>query len=681
MRRGERDSNGNWLILIDLHWGGAWGKMPVMRHRLAVSLRLCLLLFLVCPLVVFAGTDSFRFAFLSDTHVGSGTGAADLRATVRDLNAMTGLSFVIISGDITEYGSREQLRLAKEILDGLSLPYHLIPGNHDTKWSESGATDFPRLWKADRFVFDCGPFRFIGMHQGPIMKMGDGHWSPQDARWLEQTLNKLRSKDQPVVFVTHYPLDAGIANWYVVLDLLKKHNTQVVLCGHGHANRQMEFEGVPGVMGRSNLRAARPAGGYNLVEVKDGRMSFCERITRQRTGAAWTSVTLGKHNYAADTNQYPRPDFSVNERFAGVTERWSFQTGFTIASTPAVWNGLGIVGDASGTVYAFDLKSGKVRWRFKARGAVYSTPAVGSQAELKTGSAPSGAAGIDLRAEAGRGRSRASGALVVFASCDGSVYALNAATGKRVWRFVTERPVVASPSVAGGRVYIGSSEGKFRALDLSTGKLLWEFTGLEGFVETKPLVHEGKVIFGAWDGHLYALDADTGRLLWKWQGDRPGTLLSPAACWPVAAKGKVFIVAPDRKMTAVSAADGQQLWRTGQYVVRESIGLSEDQSRFYVRGMNDYFYGFSTSAPAPEKVWEVNAQFGYDINSGMLAEKGGVVFYGTKNGLLFALDGRTGAIEWEHKFGVGVMNTVAPLSASEVLATDFDGKVAVVERR
>ncbi len=655
--------------------------MPVMRHRLAVALRLGLLLFLVHPLVAVAGTDSFRFAFLSDTHVGSGSGAADLRATVRDLNSMPGLSFVVISGDITEYGSREQLRLAKEILDGLSVPYHLIPGNHDTKWSESGATDFPRLWKADRFVFDCGPFRFIGMHQGPIMKMGDGHWSPQDARWLERTLRRLRPKDQPVVFVTHYPLDDGIANWYVVLDLLKKHNTQVVLCGHGHANRQMEFEGVPGVMGRSNLRAARPAGGYNLVEVKDGRMSFCERIPGGPTGAPWASVTLGKHNYAADTNRYPRPDFSVNERFAAVTERWSFHTGFTIASTPAVWNGLGIVGDASATVYAFDLKSGKVGWGFKAHGAVYSTPAVGSLAGPTTGSAPSGAASIDLRGDLGPGWIESGRGLVVFASCDGSIYALNAATGKKIWRFKTQRPVVASPAIASGRVYIGSSEGKFRALDLAKGKLLWEFTGVEGFVETKPLLYDGKVIFGAWDGHLYALDADTGGLQWKWQGDRPGALLSPAACWPIAAKGKVYIVAPDRRMTALSAADGQQLWRTSQYVVRESIGLSADQDRFYVRAMNDYFYGFSTSAPAPEKLWETNAHFGYDINSAMLAEKGGVVFYGTKNGLLFALDGRTGAIEWEHKFGVGVMNTVMPLSAGAVLAADFDGKVTVVERR
>ncbi|PWU19187.1 MAG: metallophosphoesterase, partial [Verrucomicrobia bacterium] len=142
-------------------------RRPGLLLKSSIAVWLCLV-----PLFVFATPASFRFAWLSDTHVGSATGEEDLRAAVRDINAMTNLSFVMHSGDVTEYGSRDQLRLAKELLDGLKLPCHVVPGNHDTKWSESGATDFGRLWKEDRFVFEEGGFRFIGLHEGPIMKMG-----------------------------------------------------------------------------------------------------------------------------------------------------------------------------------------------------------------------------------------------------------------------------------------------------------------------------------------------------------------------------------------------------------------------------------------------------------------------------------------------------------------------------
>ncbi len=606
----------------------------------------CIGLVLLTSSLLGAQTN-FQFILLSDTHVGSTTGEEDLRATIREINALTNMSFVILSGDVTEYGARAQLQLAKQLLGELKIPCYVVPGNHDTKWSESGATDFPKLFGDERFHFEYGGYQFIAIHQGPLMKMGDGYWSPQDVRWLKETLQAMRDPNQPVIFITHYPIDDGIANWYEVLDLLKHYNTQVVLHGHGHANRAFIFEGVPGVMGRSNLRARGPVGGFNVVTIKDGVMSFSEFNPGTGEKPAWTTVALKQHNYAADTNHYPRPDFSMNQKFANVRPRWEFNTGFTIASTPAVWENSAIIGDASGAVYSFDLKSGKVRWKIQTPGAVYSTPCV-------------------------------SGDRVFFAGTDGAVYCLRAATGAQVWRHATDRPIVACPWVVDGQFYVGSSEGRFRALDPETGKVRWEYEGLSGFVETRPLVADGKVIFGAWDGRLYALDAKTGLLAWRWEGDRGGALLSPAACWPVAANGKVFIVAPDRKMTAINIKNGQQIWRTGEYGVRETLGLSEDGQRVYARAMNDFIYAFSSSAETPELLWKTNAGFGYDINSAMMVEKGGTVFYGTKNGVILALDGRTGTIKWEHRIGSGVVNTLVALSPREILATDFGGLVTVL---
>jgi outer membrane protein assembly factor BamB/predicted phosphodiesterase len=594
-----------------------------------------------------APSASFSFAWLSDTHVGSANADDDLLASVHDINSQTGLSFVVVSGDITEYGSEEQLKKAREILGALKIPFHTIPGNHDTKWSESGATDFPRIFGADRFVFEHAGYRFIGMHQGPLMKMGDGHWAPQDVRWLREQL-AATPPQQPIVFITHYPIDDGIANWFVVLDLLKAHNTQVVLCGHGHASRGMLFEGIPGVMGRSNLRARQAVGGYNVVELQGERMTFAERVPTGETKPPWHTVELRQRAVAADTNQYPRPDYSLNHVYSQVRQEWVVNTGFTISSSPAVAEKLAFVGDASGVIRALDVRDGHEKWRFKTGGAVYSTPAV-------------------------------SAGLVVCGSTDGSIYALKASSGRKAWAVATLRPIVACPVIANGTVFIGSSEGTFRALDLKTGKTRWEYTGVQGFVETRPLVYQHRIIFGSWGQRLYALEAKSGALAWSWKGDKAGALLSPAACWPVGAQGRVFIVAPDRMLTAIDATSGAQIWRSGEHVVRETIGLSQDASRIYVRDMNNYFRAFSTTGDTPVKLWEANAGFGYDINSAMMIEKDGVVFYGTKNDVLYALEGTTGKVLWAHKLGTGVMNTVAPLSASEVLVTDFDGRVALIK--
>jgi outer membrane protein assembly factor BamB len=607
------------------------------------------------------GRAPLRFAWLSDTHVGSDRGADNLLASVSDINAQAGLSFVLVTGDITEMGSYANFRRAKDILDGLRVPYHIIPGNHDTKWSDSGGSDVARLWGADRFAFESGGFRFIGLSQGPILRMGDGHWAPQDVRWLEGLLAEPGGTAKPTIFVSHYPLDESIANWYVVLDKLKTIPTVAVLFGHGHRNVAMDFEGLQGVMGRANLGTKEVSSGYTIVEVGPRAMTFAER-TAGKTGAPWHRIELEKGGLpivaagrpaggaggpGKAATPLPRPDFGVNSLYPQVRVRWRFDAGWTIASSAAIAGETVVFGDASGAVRALRIADGSIAWEFKTDDPVYSTPAIG-------------------------------GDRIVFGGTDGTIYALDARTGTPAWKTVTGGPVVACPRVDGGVVYIGSSDHVFRAIDLATGRTIWSHDGIEGFVETKPLVAAGLVVFGAWDGRLYALDAKTGRSVWTWIGERASPFYSPAACWPVAANGRVFIVTPDPCMTAIDLATGREIWGTDNWAVRESIGLSEGGQRVYVRTTEDIIAAISPSADGAESVWETNAGFGSDINSAQLVEKDGVVFYGTKDGLLLALDGATGVVKWKHRVGVGLLNTVTPLSGREVVVTDFDGRVSLV---
>jgi 3',5'-cyclic AMP phosphodiesterase CpdA len=99
-----------------------------------------LALVLLFPFLVCSQQGSFRFAFVTDTHIGSPNGAAeeDLRRTVQDINEQKDLAFVLLTGDITELGTQEELLLAKKILDSLKIPWYIIPGNHDTGWRVVG---------------------------------------------------------------------------------------------------------------------------------------------------------------------------------------------------------------------------------------------------------------------------------------------------------------------------------------------------------------------------------------------------------------------------------------------------------------------------------------------------------------------------------------------------------------
>lgn len=585
--------------------------------------------------------QQLKFAWLTDIHIGYPTSAEDLTQSVIDINSAKDIDFTIVSGDITATGTLEELSLAKSILDKLKKPYYIIPGNHDTKWSESGCTDFIKLWGNDRFVFENQSLLFVGLHEGPRMRMADGYFAPEDLKWFDSLFKTKSDSVKPMIFITHYPLDESIANWFEMTKRLKTLNTKVVLFGHGHTNKIYNLEGIPGVMGRSNLRAKEENGGYNFVEIKNDSVFFYEKNNSKENYSRWHSISISEKLNFTETKF---PDYSINNFYPNVKLKWQYNTGYTIGSSAAVSDDNIFVGDASGKFYSLNINDGSVQWTFKSNNAIYSSPAVSSD-------------------------------YVVFASTDSSVYCLNKNDGKLIWKFKTNAAVLGSPIIHNNIVYIGSSDKTSRAINLQTGKSIWQFSELNGFVECKPALKDDKIIFGVWDEHLYCLNANSGNLIWKWKGDREGKFYSPAACTPVISNGIVFIVAPDRQMTAIDIESGKQFWRTGKYQVRETIGISEKGDKIFIRTMNDTILALPSSKDLQEPMWITDCKFGYDISSAQITEKDGVIFYPTKNGVIYSLDSSNGNILWKHKITNGYINTITAISKNQIIATDFDGNI------
>lgn len=590
----------------------------------------------------------FRFAFISDTHIGSPNGSAeeDLRRTVQDINAMSDIAFVVLTGDITELGTNVEIKLAKQILDSLDVPWYIIPGNHDTGWSESGGVSFNTVFGNDKFSFEYSGIRFLGCASGPYVRMSDGHVPRSAINWLDKELATLRPQ-QPVIFLNHYPIDNGLDNWYEITDRLRHYNTWAILCGHGHANKAMDFEDIPGVMGRSNLRAKKETGGYNLADVRNDSILFSERRPLTQTLEAWTGVRIETRQFVKD-KKFIRPDYSMNDKYQHVKEKWRYASEANVISTPAVDGNNVIVGNQDGKLLCLSLNEGKLKWDFHTGGAIFSSPAVSK------GNA-------------------------VFGSCDGSIYCINSKTGKLNWKKETAAAVLGSPLISNDTVFIGGSDHSFRALDLHSGRLLWKSEGLQGPVVSTPVLHDGKIIFGAWDRHLYALDKRNGSRLWTWNNGSTVRNFSPAACIPVIHDGVLYIVAPDRYISAIDVTDGKTLWRNNDATVRESIGISADGKWIYGKTMQDTIVAYATSRERQSAAWRLGCGFGYEHVPSMLIEKGGNVFFGTKNGVVYAIDPVKQQLVWSHKIDNSMVNTVRVLDKQRLVVSTMDGKIVLLQ--
>jgi outer membrane protein assembly factor BamB/Icc-related predicted phosphoesterase len=616
------------------------------NHRIPASLGIMgglILFFFFWGGVIHA--QSLRFAHITDTHVGSNLAAEDLIRTVDDVNRLSDVDFVILSGDVTEFGSDEELLQAKQIMDRLNKPWYVLPGNHDAKWSESGNNSFVRIFGSEEFVFEKGGFLFIGTASGPNMRMAPGLVPREQVVFLDSIISNMGNPDQPIIFVNHYPLDESLSNWYIMTDQLKSRNIKATLLGHGHRNKLFNFEGIPGIMGRSNLRAEKDTGGYNLATIDRDTIFYAERTPGGKTHPVWCKVALTGPDLRKDTISWPRPDYSVNEKFPQVKKVWEIQDNSDIGTGISNSGNYAVYANTKGTIVVIDNRSGEIKWKYQTSGKIYSTPAISE------------------------GR-------VICASTDSLIYCLSLESGILCWKFRTGKAIVASPAIDDHSVYIGSSEGIFRCLDLKTGKLNWEFKGVNNFVESRPLIWQDKVYFGSWGNTFYALNKKTGTIKWK-REKYTNRMLSPAAVWPVAANGKVFIVAPDRHMTTLDAQTGTEIWDSDKYSCRESIGISLDGELVYIKNMTegnvDAFY---TNADKQKLAWECKAELGYEIAPSPITENENLVFVPTTNGIVCAIDKQMHQVGWKHKLSNALINMILPVSPSRVLVSTLDGKVA-----
>ncbi len=156
-------------------------------------------------------------------------------------------------------------------------------------------------------------------------------------------------------------------------------------------------------------------------------------------------------------------------------------------------------------------------------------------------------------------------------------------------------------------------------------------------------------------------------------------LYSPAACWPVVFGNKVFIVAPDRAMTAIDLQTGKTIWRETGHRVRESIGVWPQGNSILARTMQDTVISVDASSNDFKLLWKKFTSVDYNIAPNALIEAGNHIFISTDGGYVICMDAKSGDTIWEYRISDGLVNTLAAIDGSSVVTTATDGKVSLLK--
>ena len=589
-----------------------------------------------------------KFAWITDTHVGYEPAAGELESVVMMINSFDDLDFVIASGDITEKGRNSELEEAKSILDKLNKPLYIIPGNHDTKWSESGCTKFAELWDDDKFIFELNDYVYIGLNSGIPWKGGGGHLKPNDLNWLKNELSEIDTTKE-VFFVVHHPLNEDIDNWFEATNILRNYNIKAILYGHGHQNKITKFNEIPAAQSRSTLSKGKDSWGFTLVDNQTDKLVFYE-VERDSLLNPWGSI---------DKTQYisvPEITFPQFNNFK--TEIiWQNDLNYTVSALPLVWNSKVYVADISGILTCFD-STGAIIWDYDTFGNVYSKPAI------KDG-------------------------VLAVATIQGDLTTLNAETGEQIQSMGFDDAITAPLTIfdfkgernllmpkrtnSDAAIILGTASGLVYCYDLETLQELWVNTDAEGMIEAEPLLIGNKFIYGSWDTHLYCIDTKGGTTIWKWQESK-SFYYSPAVCIPITDGKKIYIATPDKYLYAIDLRLGNTLWKKKKYNTWESLGISNDKRKLYVKSFKDHFH--IVSAITSNWVKDINMKFGIDTMPTVPIEWNSNILFGAKDGHVYMIDKK-------NKFkpilflGTARVHSVQRISDGIFLASNMDGNIVV----
>lgn len=264
---------------------------------------------------------------------------------------------------------------------------------------------------------------------------------------------------------------------------------------------------------------------------------------------------------------------------------------------PAMYRGLLVYGaEGDGYVYAFNTSDRTYAWNYQTDYfSIFSTPNV-------------------------------TDGTVYIGSNDGSLHAIDAATGSGEWQEGLGGDVWVGPTVAGDTVYgasSGSGSSTMYALDQGSGSSQWS-TGIGEVSGSIPVVHDGVVVTGAHDGLVYALDTGTGDTAWTY--DTGGSIDSA----PAAASGTVYIGSDSGSVYALGT-DGTLQWSTA--TDREvKAGPVVHDGIVYVGSDDTAVYGLDAATGEKQCTYDTGGQV-----AGSAAVVGGRVYIGSGDGMLHAL--------------------------------------------
>jgi serine/threonine protein kinase len=225
---------------------------------------------------------------------------------------------------------------------------------------------------------------------------------------------------------------------------------------------------------------------------------------------------------------------------------------------------------------------------------------------------------------------------VVFVGAyDRNIYAVNATTGKMIWKSPTDAGIASKPAIFGQTVFIGSEDQKLYALSVKNGNIYWSYR-TDDPIRSSPRIHNKVVYIGSDDGYLHAVSTDSGNALWK--SEAAGPVRSTA----LIDSDRIYFGCETGEFYCMDLT-GEIKWRNkSKRAVTASPAIIQDEVVFTsVEG-----HLFALDKKSGWIIWRFRMQKG-SISSPLIVKD--YIFVGSADGYLYCVDAYRPLEKWKFK--------------------------------
>ena len=234
--------------------------------------------------------------------------------------------------------------------------------------------------------------------------------------------------------------------------------------------------------------------------------------------------------------------------------KWRHEIASDIIASAAYFEGRIFVGDTRGVLYALNAETGAQEWTFDTKDTISNSPNIDTETKR-----------------------------VIVGSQKGTLYVLEAVTGNLVWEYNTQDQIFGFPSIIGRHCFVaGCGIGDLHVVDLDTGRRI-SLIALDNTTLSMPTLAGDFAFIGTEGNEFLGINWKEEKVIWRFEMNR--AVKSPAAY----RDGILIFGGMDRIVYALNARTGEERWR---YVTRGRIegGAVIVGNKVYVPSMDSSLY-------------------------------------------------------------------------------------------